>query len=121
MQLTQREDILVKIAQGAQSASSMLPHLDLLQKMSPPPQQKRPQRLGKMRGKTPLRMQAKVLGNIPMPVIYAKCCKPDTCDCTDVEGVIGRSGDVRVHCLTCKMLRAVNPERKMKVKWVPVE
>lgn len=74
---------------------------------------KRPMPKGKV-----VRFVAKTDGGIAMPVVYAKCCKPSNILCPDIAGVIGRSGDVRVHCAACKMLKNVNAERKVGVQWM---
>lgn len=60
---------------------------------------------------------ARVDGSIPMPVKMAKCCKPSAEEHHSIVGVIGRTGDVRVHRVSCKMLRAGNPERRIGVSW----
>ncbi len=57
-------------------------------------------------------------GDIPMPVRFARCCKPDEGQKVAIAGVIGRDSIVRVHRMPCKMIRNVNPERKIGVKWV---
>lgn len=109
----EREDLLVHIGQGAQNAASLLPHLSVLK-----------DRLQLQHQRTDIAFSpgtslvAKVDGNIPMPVIYAKCCKPEATVGQKIIGVIGRSGDVRVHLHGCKMLRNVNPERRIGVTWV---
>ncbi len=60
-------------------------------------------------------------GNIPMPVRFARCCKPDEGHKAHITGVIGRDSIVRVHRMPCKMIRNVNPERKIGVKWIAGE
>lgn len=111
--MQEREDILIRIGQGMQNVESLLPHLTLLKDQL----QLRPQRvdLSFVPGAS---LIAKVDGNIPMPVIFAKCCKPDMDRGGPVVGVIGRTGDVRVHNSACKLLKNVNPARKIGVKWV---
>ncbi len=58
---------------------------------------------------------ARVEGSIPMPTKLAKCCKPEPGD--PLMGVVGRSGDVRIHRKNCNMLKAVNPERRIHALW----
>lgn len=58
---------------------------------------------------------ARIEGSIPMPTIMAKCCKPEPGDA--LMGVIGRSGEVRIHRNACNMLKAVNPERRIHAHW----
>jgi len=109
--MSEREDLLVRIGQGMQNVSSFLPHLTLLKDRL----QERPQRPAVfVRGTS---LIAKVDGNIPMPVLFAKCCKPDSSEGSPVIGVISRTGDIRVHLTGCKMLKNVNPARKIGVKW----
>lgn len=112
LKMPDREDLLVKIGQGSQNASSMLPHLDVLKGKIELPVQDRPlRRVGQ-------ELVAKVDGNIPMPVLFAKCCKPESAVGAVIAGVIGRSGEVRVHLAACRMLKNVNPERRIGVSWV---
>ncbi len=111
----EREEILIKIGQGAQNAASTLVHLDALKERLHTEQQDT--MIVRPKTASGSRAFAKVEGNIPMPVIYAKCCKPNTKDCPAISGVIGRSGEVRTHCDTCKMLKSVNPERRIAVRW----
>lgn len=107
----EREDQLMKIAQGAMTAFVFLSHVDALKGMLPQQGEHR----AVVASETAV---AKVDGNIPMPVRFARCCKPDAGKHTALFGVIGRNGEVRVHRLGCKMTRAVNPERRIGVKWV---
>lgn len=60
---------------------------------------------------------ARVEGSIPMPVRLAKCCKPSAEEGLPITGVIGRTGEVRIHRSDCAMLRAVNPERRIHATW----
>lgn len=68
-----------------------------------------------VRKQTDVPYAPRVEGSIPMPTVLAKCCKPEQGD--PLMGVIGRTGDVRIHRTDCKMLRAVNPERRMHAHW----
>lgn len=56
-------------------------------------------------------------GGVPMPLVYARCCNPNEGIRGDIAGVITRSGEVKVHRQTCRMLKNVNPERRMHVWW----
>jgi RelA/SpoT family (p)ppGpp synthetase len=112
--LSDREEMLIKIGQGSQNASSMFLHLNVLKELLA--KKMKPDSAVKVlvtRGAV-----AQVEGDIRMPVLYAKCCKPDENRTTDIAGVISRTGDVRVHGKKCKMLKNVNPERRIGVKWV---
>jgi len=110
----EREDILMKIGQGSQNAASLLPHLDALQ-------EELRQRIAQPKQRIPpptVHAIPKVSGNIPMPVRFALCCTPDEEHRSPIAGVIGRDGSVRVHRAECKMLKTVNPERRIDVMWV---
>ncbi len=109
--LIEREDLLVQLGQGAVSLASLLPRLDqlglrsedILQPVMP---------VGIVR-------IARLEGSIPMPVRYARCCRPEEDEkAMPIVGVIGRSGEVRIHRRSCKMLRTVNPERRIHANWV---
>lgn len=107
--MMEREDLLAKVGSGALQASTLCLHLDLL-------------RIGEEKKQDILRDRAilgvaKVDGNIRIPVIYAKCCKPEEHHTEHIAGVISRNGDVRVHSAQCNMLKTVNPERRIAVKW----
>jgi (p)ppGpp synthase/HD superfamily hydrolase len=54
---------------------------------------------------------------VSMPYKFAKCCKANEGERSDIEGVINRTGKVMVHRNKCRMLKSANPERKMEVKW----
>lgn len=112
IRLAEREELLIKIGQGAQNASSMLPHLTALKgKLAPIPMNP-PLKKGAASASV-----VKVDGGISMPVLFAKCCKPDTDYTKEIAGVIGRTGEVRVHNAKCGMLKNVNPERRIGVSW----
>jgi len=114
LSFARREDILMKIGQGADRASSLLVHLDALREhdFTPPPQIR----------KTPPRRQRKdalinLEAGLSMPTRFAKCCKPNEGEKMLIVGVINRSGEVMIHKKSCKMLRNVNPERRVKAEW----
>lgn len=113
--LAEREELLIKIGQGAQNASSLLPHLTLLaDKLRVQEEQRRTTVTGP-------ETVARVDGGIPMPVRFARCCKADEGERGSITGVIGRDGVVRVHRQGCKMTRNANPERLIGVRWVKAE
>jgi GTP pyrophosphokinase len=113
MDLAEREEMLIKIGQAAQNAASMLQHLDLVKaKLSA--ETTAPSVVHTVSSK----LHVEVEGDIPMPVRFARCCKPDFAKKKHIVGVVGRTGDVRVHYNDCKMLRKGNPERRVKVRWV---
>ncbi|TSC78690.1 MAG: GTP pyrophosphokinase [Candidatus Peregrinibacteria bacterium Gr01-1014_25] len=55
--------------------------------------------------------------DVPLPLKSALCCKPQAHPGKTLAGVIARDGVVRVHRADCKLIRAVNPERRVKVEW----
>jgi GTP diphosphokinase / guanosine-3',5'-bis(diphosphate) 3'-diphosphatase len=107
----EREDLLMKLGLGAQNASSLLPHLDALRAHLETPHRKQ-----RIIPKS-IPVNARVEGSIPMPIRYARCCKPDETERCDLTGVIARDGMVRVHCTSCKLIKNANPERRIGVKW----
>ncbi|MDO8649050.1 MAG: HD domain-containing protein [Candidatus Peregrinibacteria bacterium] len=105
----EREDLLLKLGQGGEPLSAILARIDALKSTLQAPQRK-------------VRLQRKdvlieIEGNLPMPMRFAKCCKPNENHPLELIGSITRSADVVVHARGCKMLRAGNPERRIKVKW----
>ncbi|MSR86958.1 bifunctional (p)ppGpp synthetase/guanosine-3',5'-bis(diphosphate) 3'-pyrophosphohydrolase [Candidatus Peribacteria bacterium] len=115
--VAEREDLLRKIAQGSDRVGSLLQRLDLL----------RPLRVTVPRvspAKKAIRLQRKdalidIEGDVPMPLKFAKCCKPQESDppCPKITGVITRAGDVMIHVAKCKNAIRGNPERRIGVKW----
>jgi len=75
------------------------------------PERRRSQRL---QGKDVL---IEIDDGIPMPIRYAKCCMPEKDKGGAIVGVVTRRGEVRVHRKKCGMLRHVNPERTVGVRW----
>ncbi len=112
LSLPEREEMLIKIGQGAQNAASTLQNIDVL-KM---PKQEQRQVITDRVSRFPV--TAEVEGDVPLPLRFAKCCKPEETKGCPLAGVISRAGDVRVHCDDCTMLRTINPERKVGVRWV---
>lgn len=114
LSLTEREDVAAKVGAGLQSVTACFLHIDALKEKLLPKDA-----TTFIRTASHLHV-AKVEGNIKMPVIYAKCCKPEEHKGEDIAGVVSRSGDVRVHLKACKLLKNVNPDRRIAVKWVGV-
>jgi GTP pyrophosphokinase len=104
----EREDLLIKIGQGSDKVSPLLRRIGAL---------------GSTPALTPkVRLQRKdsvieVDGGVPMPIRYAKCCKPQENQSLPIVGIIGRGGEVMVHRNACKMLKKGNPERRVTVRW----
>lgn len=110
--LSSREDLLVKIGQGAQNASSLLPHLDALSLVL-----KKEEETPRNAPAIPGSLAVKLEGNIPMPLKFARCCKPDEHYHGAITGVIGRDGSVRIHRSMCNLLKNANPERQIRAWW----
>jgi guanosine-3',5'-bis(diphosphate) 3'-pyrophosphohydrolase len=108
----EREELLIKVGQKAVTMQSLLQQLDALKGVLH--QRHSEERLPP----TENHAVAKVEGNIPMPVKFARCCKPDEGIRSALTGIISRDGSVRVHRGTCKLTRNANPERKIGVRWV---
>lgn len=106
-----REDILMKIGQGSEKASAVLPHFDALQGKLHHDEPERARRSS--RRETVIGIE----GNVPMPVRYAKCCEPQEWPRGDIAGVINRGGAVMVHRLECKMLKNASKGRRVKIWW----
>ncbi|HVW66933.1 MAG TPA: hypothetical protein VHA78_04370, partial [Candidatus Peribacteraceae bacterium] len=115
-----REELLIKIGQGAQNAASMFIHLDLLKERINREKPAAPELISKTAGATamPRNPTVQIEGDMRMPVMFAKCCKPNENGSKEIAGVIVRGGEVRVHDANCSMLKNVNPERRLKVWWV---
>ncbi len=105
--LLEREDLLVAIGQGSISEAAALLKIDDLIVKHEEPVRAKPA--------SGTALSPRVEGSIPMPTVIAKCCKPEPGDV--LMGVIGRTGDVRIHEKSCKMLRAVNPQRRIHAHW----
>ncbi len=110
-----REEILVKVGQAAQNASSVFPHLDALkgkegvfEKSEP---RKTPPRQASQRRKIELE------GGLPMPTRFAKGCTPEKDEGCDIIGVISRTGEVVIHRDGCNVVNNSNPERRIKAWW----
>ncbi|PIR53992.1 hypothetical protein COU75_03110 [Candidatus Peregrinibacteria bacterium CG10_big_fil_rev_8_21_14_0_10_42_8] len=119
LNLHQREDILMKIGQGAERGSTLLSRLDALSHIDtgfgikPPKKEKNDECVGRMQRKD---SQIQVEGNFSMPLRYAKCCTPQD-GAENIVGNINRSGEVMVHRSHCKMFQNTNPDRRVHVEW----
>lgn len=108
--LSEREDMLMKIGQGSIKPSSLFMHLTLANReaASSPARKKT---------KIALVLTARVEGKVPLPIRYAKCCRPEEKKGKPIIGVVSRMGSVRVHSADCKLLKHVNKERRVGVRW----
>jgi len=112
LSMQQREDLLMKIGQGAEKPSSLFRRATALRGTGPVEQQRN--RKGRMQRKD---SELALEGGVPMPTKYAKCCHPEEEPRGKVVGVINRLGNVLVHRERCKMYRQSNAERRIGVKW----
>jgi GTP pyrophosphokinase len=108
---SEREDLLMKIGQGSERAGALLPHLDALAGVRLLPSKRKVSVLRKMA------FPVAVEGNMSMPLRFAKCCKPETGERSDIIGSVARKGEVIVHRAKCRMLKLANPGRQVKVWW----
>ncbi|MBP9850475.1 MAG: bifunctional (p)ppGpp synthetase/guanosine-3',5'-bis(diphosphate) 3'-pyrophosphohydrolase [Candidatus Peribacteraceae bacterium] len=108
----EREDLLVKVGMGSVRTSSILRHI--------------PQRSAQtMKSRTAKATAAKkdrvgIEGHaLTMPYRFAKCCSPDQSDPKPerIMGIVTRNGVVNVHRSGCRMVKASDPERKLKMFW----
>ncbi|MFA7681618.1 MAG: HD domain-containing protein [Candidatus Peribacteraceae bacterium] len=113
LSFARREDLLMKVGQKSQSATSLFPHIAALRgyaiiKTHPRRTVSRQQRKDAV---------VEVEGGVPMPIRFAKCCKPNSSTKGDIIGIINREGEVMVHRATCHMQKNANPERKINIWW----
>ncbi len=107
----EREDLLMKIGQGSERSSAVLPHLDALRPLL---QQREKQKKVKAH---PSALGLVIDGGLPMPVRFAKCCKPDELREGGIVGIVTRNGRITVHREGCRMIRLANTERKVGMRW----
>jgi GTP pyrophosphokinase len=109
--IVEREEVLAKIAQGADRLSLILTRVDALTPLLvpvPPTPSKRFQRKDAI---------VEVDGGVPMPIRFAKCCNPQEQNRPRIVGIISRRGEVAVHAAKCRMVLKGNPERRIGVRW----
>ncbi len=107
-----REDLLMKVGQRSDKPGTMLLHLDLLKAA----------RVARAAPPAIVRLQRKdalieIEGGVPLPLKFAKCCKPQEGDRGRIVGIIGRGGQVTVHASKCRMAQNGNPERRVGLRW----
>lgn len=113
LSVQQREDVLMKVGQGAEKPSSFFRRLEALKGVAAEDDQRR-QRAGRMQRKDNTII---VEGSVPMPTRYAKCCSPEADPRSKLGGVINRLGTVMVHREKCKMFKQSSTERRIGVRW----
>ncbi len=121
---SEREDMLMKIGQGSDRVSAHFRHFDLLREL-PDLAPSRKSRQVHMPGSA---VPVEVEGGVPMPVRFAKCClsgwvaaiqagKPPEGEREKIIGTVSRIGEVVVHRSKCRLVKNVNPGRKVGVRW----
>lgn len=108
---SEREDLLMKIGQGSEKSAALLPHVDALAPLRSLLNRRRVSRVRNV--DTPVMIE----GGVPMPMRFAKCCKPDSKSGCDIIGTVNRQGEVIVHRMGCGMIKNANPERRIHVWW----
>ena len=111
--LAEREDFLLKIGQSTSRGPAVLTHIDALRTATRAQVDK-----AKRKRVSGSRSAIRLEGEMPMPYRFAKCCKPEGKPEKPVCGVVSRSGEVRIHLQSCRLLKSVNPERRIGAKWV---
>jgi GTP pyrophosphokinase len=114
LSVEEREDLLVKIGQGAERASALLPHLGTLRGREFSRTAQVPHRVRRLQRKDVL---IEMEGGLQMPMRFAKCCMPQEERGQPIVGVITRSGQVTIHREKCHMRKNANPERQISVWW----
>lgn len=110
----QREDLLVKIGQGSERASSLFDRLEVFKEEAPVAKTtEAPEVVTELHG-------SHVVLDVPMPFRFAKCCKPDQGSREAIVGGVNREGTVLIHRKSCKMLRNANKARQVKARWEKV-
>ena len=113
LSMVEREDLLVKVGQGTDKVGSLLQRLDLLRELrSTLPAT--PRRAARFQRKDAL---LEIEGGVPMPIKFAKCCKPNEGEHGKIAGFIGRDGTVMVHGWKCRNAIKGNPDRRVVVRW----
>ncbi len=109
-----REEFVSKVGTGQIKLASAILQIDELHTVTH-------QRAVKGKVDKPSPLGVRIEGGVPLPHRFARCCKPDDARSVALLGVIGRNGEVCIHRKTCRLLKNVNPERHIGVKWVKGE
>lgn len=112
----QREDILMKIGQGAEKASTLLMRLNTLEH-SDVALEASPRKEAPAQHTQGSAMHIGIEGGIAMPKRFAKCCNPHEGVRESIVGNINREGVVMIHKNKCRMFHNTNPERRVRVWW----
>ncbi|MFH1444259.1 MAG: HD domain-containing protein [Candidatus Peregrinibacteria bacterium] len=114
LSMQQREDVLMKVGQGAEKPSSFFRRLEALRGVVAVEVQQPKKRTGRLQRKD---NEILVEGSMSMPICYAKCCSPEVEPRSKVGGVINRTGVIMVHRERCGMYKQSSPERRVEVRW----
>ncbi len=110
LSMQEREDLLMKIGQGTEKAALILGRLDILHSMLSHRQFKQ--------AVPPKAVMGLIVdGGLPMPIRFAKCCKPQDKQTDSIVGIIARNGYIMIHDQECRMIRQANVARKIGVRW----
>lgn len=118
LSIQEREDILMKIGQGSERASSLMDRVDELKEIFSTSSSDEDEDV--IFAESPFQKQVKnvvLAEDVPMPTRFAKCCKPDEKPYPAIVGVVNRAGIVVVHKKDCGMLKNANIERQVTALW----
>jgi GTP pyrophosphokinase len=107
----EREDMLMKIGQGTEKLSLLLPRIAALRYLFE--EEKEEASLQGTRRIPSVEFEA----HMNMPYKFAKCCKPQEKMQQSIVGFVTRNGEVSIHQKQCRMVKHANPERRVRVKW----
>lgn len=117
LNVQEREDLLVKLGQGAERARMMLPKLEALQAQQDVSQKSEVTGKSWDTGTDAKKAHLVIENGLQMPHRFAKCCQAEEWPRESLQGVVTRKGKIMVHRGSCGMLRNANPERKVRVWW----
>lgn len=112
---SEREDLLVKVGMGSVRISSIFRHISGVP--AAPPERRAPPRVPLTTRQGP---SVHIEGSPHhMPYRFAKCCAPEQASPRPerIVGVVTRMGVVTVHSDACRMIRTVNPDRRLPMCW----
>ncbi len=107
--LDQREEFLQHLGEGTLKLAPALRHIDGLTTS----------RVVRTKFKKALDPAIKIVqldAEVDMPYRFAKCCKPEEGKKGKICGIVGRAG-LRIHRSDCRLLKSVNPERRVGARW----
>jgi GTP diphosphokinase / guanosine-3',5'-bis(diphosphate) 3'-diphosphatase len=107
-----REEWIAKVGQGAMKVSELMGLIDATK--LPLVAQRRKNAVAK---KLAPAKGTELVSEIPMPLRYAKCCKPEEGKRSAVIGIVSRAGEIRVHRMQCPLIKKGDPGRRVKVRW----